>query len=298
MIDSLEQSAHWPLQAYARAIESNRNCDAARGHASPTLNWLASLVCQRCGVVIGADRDYLLETRLRPLMQREGVADLAALVERLRHPAAEALVLAVVEAMTTHETLFFRDTKPFIHLANYALAAVAGSRPAGEAIRIWSAGSSSGQEAFSIAIVASEVLHDHSVRILGTDIAAGPTERAQAGVFTQYEVQRGMQTRRLLMHFDQLEVGWRVRAKLRAMCQFGIGNLLNDPAPLGAFDIIFCRNVLIYFDTPTKRSVLTALARQLAPDGWLYLGASESAAGLCDALEQSEPGSQIYRRAG
>jgi chemotaxis protein methyltransferase CheR len=297
MIDSLEQSALWPLQSYTRAIESHRNCDAARGHASPTLNWLASLVCQRTGIVIGPDRDYLLETRLQPLVQREGLADLAALVERLRHPAAEALVAAVVEAMTTNETLFFRDTKPFMHLATYGLAAVAASRPPGEPIRVWSAGSSSGQEAYSIAMVASERLDEHPVRILGTDIAAGPTERAQAGVYTQYEVQRGLQTRRLLAHFDQLEVGWRVRAPLQAMCQFGIGNLLNDPAPLGSFDIIFCRNVLIYFDEPTKRSVLAALARQLAPDGWLYLGASESAVGLCPSLEQSEPGWQIYRRA-
>jgi chemotaxis protein methyltransferase CheR len=297
MIDSLEQIAPWPLQSYSRAMEANRSCDAARGHASPTLNWLASLVCQRSGVVIGADRDYLLETRLQPLIQREGLADLAALVERMRHPAAETLVMAVVEAMTTNETLFFRDTKPFIHLANYGLSQVAASRPPGEPIRIWSAGSSSGQEAYSIAMVASERLDDHPIRILGTDIAAGPMERARAGVYTQYEVQRGLQTRRLLVHFDQLEVGWRVRAPLRAMCQFGIGNLLNDPSPLGLFDIIFCRNVLIYFDEPTKRMVLAALARQLAPDGWLYLGASETAAGLCPALQQSEPGWQIYRRA-
>jgi chemotaxis protein methyltransferase CheR len=297
MIDSLEQIAPWPLQSYVHAIESNRSCDAARGHASATLNWLASLVCQRSGIVIGADRDYLLETKLQPLMQREGLADLACLVDRLQHPAAEALVLAVVEAMTTTETLFFRDTKPFIHLANYALKQVAASRPPGEPIRIWSAGSSSGQEAYSIAMVASEQLEDHPIRILGTDIAAGPTNKARAGVYTQYEVQRGLQTRRLLVHFDQLEIGWRIRAPLRAMCQFGIGNLLNDPAPLGSFDIIFCRNVLIYFDEPTKQSVLSALARQLAPDGWLYLGASETASGLGTALEQSEPGWQIYRRA-
>ena len=145
-------------------------------------------------------------------------------------------------------------------------------------------------------MIASERQSDHPVRILGTDIAAAPVERARAGVYTQYEVQRGLQTRRLLVHFEQLEAGWRVREPLRAMCQFGIGNLLNDPAPLGTFDIIFCRNVLIYFDEPTKRMVLAALAQQLAPDGWLYLGASETASGLCKALEQSEAGSQIYRR--
>jgi chemotaxis protein methyltransferase CheR len=297
-MESLEQSAPWPLQSYARALETNRNCDSARGHASPTLNWLASLVCQRSGVVIGPDRDYLLETRLQPLLQREGMADLKALVERLRQPAAESLVLDVVEAMTTNETLFFRDTKPFIHLANYGLSHVAASRPPGEPIRIWSAGSSSGQEAYSIAMVANERQDGHPVRILGTDIAAGPVERARAGIYTQYEVQRGLQTRRLLVHFEQLEVGWRIREPLRAMCQFGIGNLMNDPAPLGAFDIIFCRNVLIYFDEQTKRMVLAALARQLAPDGWLYLGASETASGLCKELEQCEPGWQIYRRAG
>ena len=130
-----------------------------------------------------------------------------------------------------------------------------------------------------------------------TDIANNATARAQAGTYTQHEVQRGVPARRLLMHFDQIEIGWRIRPALRAMCQFGIGNLLNEPAPLGLFDVIFCRNVLTHFDEPTKRLVLAALTRQLAPAGWLYLGASETADAVQHGCRQAEPGWPIYCRA-
>ena len=294
---ALSQTNFWSLADYARPLDDDRQCETMGEHGSTALNTLARLVWQRSGVVIGPDRSYLLETRLRTLLDRSGLPSLDALVERLAHPVSEDLSSAVVEAMTTHETSFFRDTHPFTHLAQVGLPYLAAARSGGEPIRIWSAGSSSGQEAYSIAMSAGETVSGRAVRILGTDIAAGHAERAEIGIYTQYEIQRGLPARRLLQHFDQIEIGWRIRPSLRAVCQFGRGNLLNDPAPLGLFDVIFCRNVLIYFDEPTKRLVLAALARQLAPDGWLYLGAAETAAQLCPALEQAEPGRQIYQRA-
>ena len=290
-------NAFWPLEAYSRPLDADHGCDAVLGHGSATLNALAALVWQRSGVVIGPDRFDLLETKLHSLLARTGLPNLDALVDRVAHPAAADLAVAVVEAITPHETSFFRDAHPFTHLVQIGLAHLDGARPPDEPIRIWSAGSSSGQEAYSIAMAANESLGGRTVRILGTDIAPEHIGRAQTGTYTQHEVQRGLSAKRLLQHFDALEVGWRMRADLRAICQFGMGNLLHDPAPLGLFDIIFCRNVVSYFDEPTKRLVLTALAGQLMPDGWIYLGAAETAARLCPALKQAEPGQPIYQLA-
>jgi chemotaxis protein methyltransferase CheR len=297
MASVVPETAFWQLETYSCPLDNERRPEGLGAHGSPALDLLAALVWRRSGVVIGPDRTYLLETRLQPLLARAGLPGLDALAGRLAQAADDDLATAVVEALTTHETLFFRDVQPFTHLAKIGLPHVAAARPSGVPIRVWSAGSSSGQEAYSIAMAAGEVGAAPALRILGTDMAPGPADRAQAGVYTQYEVQRGLSARRLLQHFEQLENGWRVRSGLRAVCQFGVGNLLNDPAPLGVFDIIFCRNVLIYFDEATKRMVLSALVRQLAPDGWLYLGASDGAAQLCAGLEQAEPGQQIYRAA-
>lgn len=264
------------------------------------LDWLARLLRTNSGLVIGPDKSYLLETRLQPLLQREGLDGLGALVERLRGDGPR-LAQEFVEAMTTNETLFFRDVSPFTHLAAHGLPQAAASRPPGQPVRVWSAGAASGQEAYSIAMLAAEnpeALDGRAVRILGTDIAQTPLGRAKSGIYTQFEVQRGLSAKRLINHFDRVPEGWQIRAPLRAMCQFNVSNLLDDPAPLGAFDIVLCRNVLIYFDEATKRAVLAALARQLAPEGWLYLGCSETAVGLCSALGQCNAGQAVYRRAG
>ena len=172
-----------------------------------TLAWLARLLRARSGLAIGADKLYQRETRLQPLLQREGLPGLAALAARLRQASGtDALEAEVVEAMTTNETLFFRDAKPFLHLAAHGLPAAAASRPPGQPVRIWSAGAASGQEAYSIAMVAAEnpgALGGRAARILGTDIAAAPLARAQAGAYSQFEVQRGLPARRLLAHFQQ-----------------------------------------------------------------------------------------------
>ncbi|MEJ1977362.1 MAG: protein-glutamate O-methyltransferase CheR [Acetobacteraceae bacterium] len=263
------------------------------------LDTLARLLRARSGLVVGPDKLYLLETRLAPMLRREGLPDLDTLAQHLlSHGDASPLMQEVVEAMATHETLFFRDPRRFVHLQEQGLPALARARPPGQALRIWSAAASTGQEAYSLAMAAVEcqaALAGRKVQIIGTDIARPPLARARAGLYTQFEVQRGLPVQRLLTYFDQQGDSWRVRPQLRALCEFRTWNLLDDPAPLGCFDVVFCRNVLIYFDTDTKAQVLASIARQMAPDGLLYLGGAETAIGISPCFEPDEQEHTVYR---
>ncbi|MGX9963859.1 CheR family methyltransferase [Roseomonas sp. F4] len=246
---------------------------------------IAGVVRRRSGIVLTSDKAYLLETRLGPVLTRFGLASLAALGQKLRRPD-EPLERAVVEALTTHESSFFRDGKPFEHLTKI-LPKLAASRSPGTPLRIWSAACSTGQEPYSIAMLVADTLGvrpDCRVEILATDISAEILQRARQGVFTQFEVQRGLPIRSLVKHFKQDGAKWRISPELAAMVRFEERNLLNDLSSLGRFDTIFCRNVLIYFDAPTKTRVLDALARRLTPDGVLYLGGAETVLGLTDRL--------------
>jgi chemotaxis protein methyltransferase CheR len=254
--------------------------------AQPGFAEVAALVRRRAGIVLTEDKSYLLETRLGPVLTRFALPTLAALGEKLRALPGEALERAVVEALTTHESSFFRDGRPFEHL-RAALPALLAAKPAGERLRIWSAACSTGQEAYSIAILAAEALGAAArsrVEILGTDISGEILARAREGAFSQFEVQRGLPIRALMAHFVQEGGRWKVRPELAALVRFEERNLLADCAALGRFDVIFCRNVLIYFDAPTKTRVLDRLAGQLAPGGLLYLGAAETVVGLTDRL--------------
>jgi chemotaxis protein methyltransferase CheR len=246
---------------------------------------VAGLVRRRAGIVLTEDKSYLLETRLGPVLARFGFASLGVLGAKLRALPEEALERAVVEALTTHESSFFRDGKPFEHL-RAALPKLLAARGAGDRLRIWSAACSTGQEAYSVAMLATETLGAAAQRldILATDISADVVGRAKEGSFSQFEVQRGLPIRALMTHFQQEGTRWRIKPALRAMIRFEERNLLAECAALGRFDVIFCRNVLIYFDPPTKTRVLEMMARQLAPDGVLYLGAAETVIGLTERL--------------
>lgn len=220
------------------------------------------------------------------MMKRERLSGLDALAGKLRLPGAEKLAAEVTEALTTNETTFFRDGKPFDHLKR-RLPQLAAARPAGQPLRIWSAACSTGQEAYSIAMLATELgaaLGGRKVEILGTDLSREVVDRAKEAVYTQFEVQRGLPVQMLVKYFKQEAGRWRLAPQIREMASFREWNLLADCRPLGRFDAIFCRNVLIYFDTPTKSRVLGALAQQLAPDGVLYLGGAETVLGITDRL--------------
>ncbi|MBN8928242.1 MAG: chemotaxis protein CheR [Rhodospirillales bacterium 69-11] len=243
----------------------------------------ANLLKTRSGLVIGQDKVYLLETRLASILKREGLADLNALADKLRHLGAEAIARDVVEAMTTNESFFFRDDKPFQHFKTQALPRLLAARAPGVPIRIWSAASSSGQEAYSLAMILAEartVIGDRKIEIIGTDLAREQVARARTGVYSQFEVQRGLPVQFLMRYFKKEEGGWRISDQLRAMVQFREWNLLGDLRPLGKFDIVFCRNVLIYFDQPTKAKVLEATAALMPEDGLLYLGGAETVLGI------------------
>jgi chemotaxis protein methyltransferase CheR len=243
----------------------------------------ATLLKNKSGLVIGTDKLYLLETRLAPILKREQLRDLAALAGRLRTPGNDALVRQVVEAMTTNESFFFRDDKPFQHLRNQALPRLLASRPVGAPLRIWSAASSSGQEAYSVAMIMSDCqqsVGNRRIEIIGTDLARDQVGRARDGLYTQFEVQRGLPVQMLMRHFRKEDSGWRVSEAIRGMVQFREWNLLGDLRALGQFDVVFCRNVLIYFDQPTKARVLDAIAQQMPGDGLLYLGGAETVLGI------------------
>jgi chemotaxis protein methyltransferase CheR len=243
----------------------------------------ATLLKTQSGLVIGTDKVYLLETRLGNLIKRERLNDLNQLAERLRQPGNERLARDVVEAMTTKESFFYRDDKPFVHFRTQALPRLVAARPPGSTIRIWSAASSAGQEAYSLAMIVAEsraVLGDRKVEIIGTDIAREQLTRAREGLYSQFEVQRGLPVQMLMRYFRKEDAIWRISDTIRAMAQFREFNLLSDPRSLGRFDVVFCRNVLIYFDQPTKSRVLTGIVGVMPADGLLYLGGAETVLGL------------------
>jgi len=254
---------------------------------------IAGLVRARSGIVLGADKAYMLDTRLGAILRDGGFAGLDALAARLRAPGEERLAAAVTEALTTNESFFFRDGKPFEHLRR-ALPGIAAARGAGARLRVLSAACSTGQEAYSVAMTADALGLAPRLEVLGTDLSAEVVRRAREGVYSQFEVQRGLPVQMLVKHFRQEGTGWRISAAMRAPTRFETGNLLADLRSLGRFDVIFCRNVLIYFDAPTKTRVLSALADRLAPDGVLYLGGAETVLGLTDRFAPVEGERGVY----
>ena len=258
---------------------------------------IAAMLKARSGLSLGVDKTYLVQARLEPILRKRGLSSLAVLADRLRlDPALER---EVVEAMTTNETLFFRDGRPFDHLRDVLLPQLHASRPRGVPLRIWSAAASTGQEAYSLAMLVSEMgpqLAGRMVEIVGTDIAREPLHRGEQGLYTQFEVQRGLPARLLVKYFTKEENGWRINRPLREMVRFREWNLLSDLSGLGRFDVIFCRNVLIYFDQATKARTLEAAARLLPPDGAIYLGAAETILGLGIGLTPAAGGHGIFQR--
>jgi len=260
---------------------------------------LQTLLQQRCGMALTSDKLYLVAARLGPVAQKLGHRSVIELMAALRAHPNESAINAVVEAMVTHESLFFRDGKPFEQL-RALLPELMRARAAKRHIRIWSAACSSGQEAYSIAMqIAEDCGHIPSWRweIVGTDVSESILTKARAGEFTAFEVKRGLSDARLARHCEPRgDGGWRLKQSIRAMTQFRMHNLLESAAHLGQFDIIFCRNVLIYFDTPTKTRALDVVARQLASDGALFLGGADSVAGVSDKFLNVDRG--LFHLAG
>jgi chemotaxis protein methyltransferase CheR len=241
-------------------------------------------VLAQSGVVLDPTKTYILETRLAAVARREGFDGVGELIEALRQD--EALMWLATEALTHSETCFFRDRAPFHRFRDEMLPALARRRE--RPLRIWSAGCSTGQEAYSLAMMVDEAagaVPGLKVELFASDLSDRRLEKAQSGLYTQFEVQRGLPIRLLTRHFDKVDELWQARPRLREAIRWRKINLMAELKPVDHFDVIFCRNLVSMLAPEVRGSVLEKLARALTADGWLVLGAGETAAGLTDALE-------------
>ena len=251
-------------------------------------DYLRKCLKMRSGLVLSADKQYLVESRLLPVARKAGLANLGDLVSALKAAPENALMTAVVEAMTTNESFFFRDKIPFDHFRSTIMPALVAARKSSRCIRIWCAAASTGQEPYSLAMCLKHMEREIAgwrIEILATDLSGEILEKARQGLYSQFEVQRGLPIQLLVKHFRQIGELWQIAPEIRAMVRYRQLNLLNDFMELGLFDAIFCRNVLIYFDQPTKVDVLNRLARVTASDGYLVLGAAETVVGVTDSFK-------------
>jgi chemotaxis protein methyltransferase CheR len=259
--------------------------------------YLRKLLKERSGLDLSADKQYLVESRLVPLARKAGLGSIPDLVAKMKS-GADALTTEVVEAMTTNETFFFRDKIPFDHLRDTILPLMLQSRASRRSLRIWSAACSTGQEPYSIAMCLKEkgaALAGWRIEIVGTDLSQEVLEKSRAGIYSQFEVQRGLPIQLLVKYFTQSGELWQISPEIRGMVQHRQLNLLQDFSHLGKFDVIFCRNVLIYFDQDTKINIFERLAKSLEADGMLMLGAAESVVGITDAFRPCPDKRGLYQ---
>ena len=265
---------------------------------SEDFNFLSDLLKKRSGLIISEDKLYLLESRLVPLARKRGMNGLDDLVKAIRFAPEEQLLEDVTEAMTTNESSFFRDIKPFENFRNAVLPELLEKRANKRSIRIWCAAASTGQEPYSLAMCLREEavkLSGWRVEIVATDLSKEVLDKASVGLYSQFEVQRGLPIQLLVKYFSQVNDLWQIDSSIRAMVKYLPLNLLKNFSHLGAFDVVFCRNVLIYFEQQTKGEVLDKIAALMPSDGFLFLGGAETVLGICDAFKPMDDYRGIYR---
>ncbi|CCD99561.1 protein-glutamate O-methyltransferase CheR [Bradyrhizobium sp. STM 3809] len=266
----------------------------------PDYEFLRKLLRDKSGLDLSADKQYLIESRLLPLARKAGLASISDLVQKLKD-GSSALISQVVEAMTTNETFFFRDKVPFDHFRDVIMPELLKARANRKSIRIWCAACSTGQEPYSLAMSLKEMsaaLAGWRVEIVATDLSQEVLEKSKAGLYSQFEVQRGLPIQLLVKYFKQAGELWQINSDVRGMVQHRQLNLLHDFSQLGTFDIVFCRNVLIYFDQETKINIFGRLAKLMEPDGFLVLGAAETVVGLTDVFKPLADRRGLYRPSG
>lgn len=258
---------------------------------------IAKLVLERSAIVIESGKAYLIEARLGPVARRNQFGSIAELAEAMRRPNSRTLQAEIVEAMTTNETSFFRDIHPFELLKKQILPELIERRGREKRLTIWSNACSSGQEIYSIAMMIRDhfpALNGWDIRLWGTDLSSDILDRAKAGVFNQTEVNRGLPMQMLMKHFHRDGVQWRISSDIRSMVRFEPVNLIEPwPITLNSVDVVFLRNVLIYFSTDTKREILYKVRQRIRDDGCLFLGGSETIMKLTDEFEQLQIGRSI-----
>jgi chemotaxis protein methyltransferase CheR len=260
--------------------------------------FLQQEIYRQSGIVLDEDKHYLLESRLLPLLRAAKLTDLDELCARLRGRQSADLAQQVMEALTTNETLFFRDLAPFEVLKNRLLPEWWANLLPSQTLNIWSAAASSGQEAYSIAMLLKEKAPPgRSSSILGTDISEQILGVAREAKYVQFEVNRGLPAMYLVKYFNREGLDWRIKDEIRSMVRFQRFDLRQSMAGLGRFHIIFCRNVLIYFDSATKAKILEQLAGVLEPGGYLLLGGAESIMDMQHSFERTaDKTTAIYRK--
>ncbi|MFI7541326.1 CheR family methyltransferase [Actinoplanes sp. NPDC049599] len=259
--------------------------------------FVSAMVRREAAIVLAPGKEYLVEARLIPVARQVGAASVADFLANLQRRPNQADQRRVIDALTTNETSWFRDREPFTALTDVVLPELVRTRGTNRTLRVWSAASSSGQEAYSLAITLQENLPaGWSYEILGSDISTEMIKRAEAAEYSQVEVNRGLPASQLVQYFERAGAHWRITPGLRRNVSFKLMNLTAPLPPLPPFDVIFLRNVLIYFDVATKKSVLRNVARLLRPDGWLFLGAAETTIGIDDNYERVAAGrTSAYR---
>ncbi len=258
---------------------------------------IAQLLRERSGLALNKEKAYLLESRLNPVARKWNFSGFDELAQAIRTNNDEALLVDVTEAMTTNESFFFRDQRPFEQFDEIVLPHLLEARASKRSFRIWSAACSSGQEPYTLAMLLKEhadKLAGWRVEIVATDLSYEILDKAKEGLYSQFEVQRGLPIALLVKHFVQVGDRWQIDDSLSKMIKFQQFNLLGDFSSLGRFDVVFCRNVLIYFDMPTKTQVLEGIADLLPPDGFLYLGGAETVLGTTDRFQIIQGQRGIY----
>jgi chemotaxis protein methyltransferase CheR len=261
--------------------------------AATDFDYVSTMVRDRSAIVLENGKEYLIEARLLPLARAHGTGTVTGLIKELRRAPSGPLRDLVVEAMTTNETSFFRDAHPFTALSDHVLPELVKSRSAERVLNIWCAACSSGQEPYSIAMLVQDIVGTDPgwrVRLLATDLSPAMLARTRAGVYSQFEMNRGLPANRLVRHFRQQGLEWQIEEPLRRMVETRAVNLDQDLPSMPSMDIIFLRNVLIYFDVATKRQILARVRRVLRPDGYLVLGGAETTLNLDDAFDRVQIG--------
>jgi chemotaxis protein methyltransferase CheR len=263
----------------------------------PDYEYLCRMLKDRSGLVLTPEKQYLVESRLAPVARRNECATISELIQRIQAPGADALKIEVTEAMMNNESFFFRDKIPFDRVRDTVLPDLVQRRARTRRLRVWSAACSTGQEPYSLAMMFDgwPSLAGWRVDIVATDISNDALEQGKSGLYSQFEVQRGLPIQMLMLHFEQIDQQWRIADRLRTMVQFRQLNLLDDFSTLGMFDVVFCRNVLIYFDRETKVDVLGRIRRVMPADGYLVLGAAETMVGLGDCFTPVAEKRGLYR---
>ena len=265
--------------------------------AQSDFNYVSQMVRREAAIVLAPGKEYLVEARLIPVARAVGATGVAEFLAELQRRPNPDHQRRIIDALTTNETSWFRDREPFAALTDVVLPELVKSRATTRKVRLWSAASSSGQEAYSLAITLQENLPaGWTYEIMGSDISTEMVKRAEAAQYSQVEVNRGLPASQLVQYFERAGAHWKIVPSLRRNVSFRLMNLTTPLPPMQPFDVIFLRNVLIYFDVATKKSVLRNVARLLRPDGLLFLGAAETTIGVDDNYERVAAGrTSAYR---